>query len=190
MNPGRLSITRELFDTLMKELEARGAGARESGAFLLTSSDSGDADDQEWPEVTAIAYYDDLDPSSLTGGITFNAAGYTALNALCRREQLRVVGDIHTHPREWVAQSSIDAAHPMVALPGHVALIAPSFACAPLDPDELGIHVFRAPGWDSYFGVDEAVCLRVTGRSTSTRMSRLLRVMTRLRRLVAFRRPR
>lgn len=187
MNPGRLGMTRELFETVMKELEVRGAGVRESGAFLLTPTEPGVDHDPEWPQVTAVAYYDDLDPSSLTGGITFNGIGYTALNALCRLDRLRVVGDIHTHPREWVAQSTIDAAHPMVALPGHVALIAPNFARAPLDPSELGVHIFRAPGWDSYFGVDGAVGLRITDRSATREPTRPQRVMAWLRRLVPFR---
>ena len=43
-------------------------------------------------------YYDDLDPGSFTGGITFTADGYTALAALCRRDGLWVAADIHTHP--------------------------------------------------------------------------------------------
>ena len=40
--------------------------------------------------VIAVAYYDDLDPHCLTGGITFTANGYTALAMLCRRDGLRV----------------------------------------------------------------------------------------------------
>jgi hypothetical protein len=99
----------------------------------------------------AFAFYDDLDATSLTGGITLSANGYAALNTRCRTDGLRVVGDIHTHPGRWVRQSTIDAAHPMAAVRGHVAIIAPNFGRGPIGLRDLGVHVFTAPGWTSHF---------------------------------------
>jgi proteasome lid subunit RPN8/RPN11 len=159
-----LVIDPALFATLMTELGRRGRGTRESGAFLLGNASSAPATRASTSRVvTAVAFYDDLDPACLTGGITFHAHGYTALAALCRRHGLQVIGDIHTHPGCRVDQSPADAAHPMVALPGHIALIAPRYAKEPVNVSDLGAHVFQGAGrWTSYSGSDVCRVLQVT----------------------------
>lgn len=158
----RLTIATDLFDVLLAGLAERGQGHRESGAFLLTDRAH---PDKELPQpVTAIAFYDDLDPDCLTGRIDFHAAGYTALQNLCRRDGLRVAGDIHTHPAHRVQQSRIDAAHPMVARDGHVALIAPHFAAGVTDVSQLGVHVRVSGDWASYYGEQAAELLLVSER--------------------------
>ncbi|MFC8851488.1 hypothetical protein ACFT5D_00265 [Streptomyces sp. NPDC057144] len=173
MTDARLVFDASMFRGLMRELARRGAGRRESGAFLLTDRDH-PADRLPQP-VTAIAYYDDLDPGCLTGAITFRADGYTALAARCRREGLRVVGDIHTHPSERVAQSRTDAANPMVALDGHVALIAPRYASGVTDAGALGVYVRESGGWFSSFGPQSAALVRIrTHRLPRLRWARLL----------------
>jgi len=93
-----LEIPAALFATLVKELARRGGGVRESGAFLLAKAtpEQDEPVTDAWRVVTCIAYYDDLDCHSLTGGITFGADGYTALGVVCRTHRIRVVGDIHT----------------------------------------------------------------------------------------------
>jgi hypothetical protein len=160
----RLEISSSMATTLMAELKRRGQGQREAGAFLLA--------DREaltrlpgYARVAALAFYDDLDPASLTGNITFGAVGYSALNARCRAESLRVIADIHTHPRRWVAQSPVDAAHPMAAVRGHIAIIAPNYAYGQIKLSDLGVHVFNAPGWTSYFDDDVEKVITITGSS-------------------------
>lgn len=156
-----LTISRCLFGSIRRELAARGGGIRESGAFLLARAPSTSLTPQR---VEAIAYYDDLDPASLTGNITFTAAGYSALGMRCRAEGLRVVADIHTHPAVWVQQSGIDAAHPMTAIAGHLAIIAPHFAQTRFMPKNCGVHRFRGAGqWDSFYGKAAAHQVRLTG---------------------------
>jgi proteasome lid subunit RPN8/RPN11 len=116
-----LSMPRLLWRDLIADLRARGAGRRESGAFLLASPAS--------DRIAAHVCYDDLDPSALdTGIIVFHGSGYAHLWQLCEARQLRVVADVHTHPGDWTEQSYADATHPMVGTPGHVALIVPNFA--------------------------------------------------------------
>ncbi|GAA5202005.1 hypothetical protein GCM10023322_83020 [Rugosimonospora acidiphila] len=146
----RLTIEPRLFAALVKGLAERGQGHRESGAFLL--ADRAHPEDQLPQLVTTIAFYDDLDPLCLTGGIDFHAVGYTALQNLCRRDGLRVAGDIHTHPVDRVQQSRVDAEHPMVARDGHVALIAPRFAAEVTDVCQIGVHVRAYGGWTSFYG--------------------------------------
>jgi hypothetical protein len=145
----RLTITPQLFATLVDGLAERGQGHRESGAFLLTARDH---PEDELPQpLTEIAFYDDLDPGCLTGRIDFHPIGYTALQTLCRRAGLRVVADIHTHPAHRVQQSRIDADHPMVALDGHVALIAPNFAAGVIEVSQLGVHLRADGAWTSFY---------------------------------------
>jgi proteasome lid subunit RPN8/RPN11 len=150
MNPPirRIRISHRRLKALVRELGRRGQGNRESGAFLLAPTKTGV---ETTLTVTAIAFYDDLDPNCLTGGITFNAVGYSALGALCRDQKLRVIADVHTHPASWVQQSDTDARHPMAALPGHVALIAPNYAQGQPGIENFGVHSFDGTSWQSYF---------------------------------------
>lgn len=166
----RLQISREQFNGVMAELARRGAGQRESGAFLLARRDpSGISTQDGRAHVVAVAYYDDLDPDCLTGAIAFSGTGYAALNARCRADAVQVVGDIHTHPSKWVQQSKIDAAHPMVAKAGHIALIAPNYGRGRITLEDIGVHVFDGPGWTSYFGDRVSTVIDVTGTATSAR---------------------
>ncbi|MBB6627498.1 hypothetical protein H5V45_09200 [Nocardioides sp. KIGAM211] len=165
------------FLTMMRQLERHGEHRREAGAFLLASAAAAAETTRVhrvlnglWHRiptrlasasrhahvdaVTAVAYYKDLDPGCLTGGITFHAIGYTRLSELCRSQGLRVVADIHLHPGNGTRQSTTDADHPMVACAGHLALIAPRLGAYVTTPDELGAHVMTTTGWASYFSED------------------------------------
>lgn len=152
----RFSISRRRWKTLLSELEARGGGRRESGAFLLAPLNSS--------RVAEVAYYDDLDATCLTGGITFSSSGFTRLWQICAEKGLTVVADIHTHPGSGVGQSRIDATNPMISTPGHVALIAPDYG-RPARIDECGIYVYRGSHkWIRVPAGDHTTVVAVHGR--------------------------
>lgn len=181
----RIEIDAALFVELMAELARRGRGIRESGAFLLCGASGDQASCGEWQRVTAIAYYDELDPDCLTGAITFTGDGYTALTATCRRDGLQIVADIHTHPGRWVGQSHTDAAHPMVALPGHVAIIAPHYARRAVKLTDLGVHHYHGNGqWTARYHDDIETVLRVVSQPEPRRLARALRRLAALMRRV------
>lgn len=116
-----ISITKTLWKKLINELKVRGKGRRESGAFLLGKRETG--------EITEFVCYDDLDPNALDAGIIiFSGDGYIPLWQICREKQLQVLADVHTHPGSWTGQSGSDQKHPMIAQPGHIALIIPNLA--------------------------------------------------------------
>lgn len=138
----QVRLAQHTFLRLMRELEGRSQHRREAGAFLLGPTSGQD--------ITRVAYYDDLDPTCLTGGITFHASGYTKLNQLCRDDQVRVIADIHLHPGPGVRQSHTDVAHPMVARAGHLALIAPQFGRGVTRADQLGAHLKATDGWNTF----------------------------------------
>jgi proteasome lid subunit RPN8/RPN11 len=156
---GRGSVVRlsaRQWQELITELRARGTDHRESGAFLLVGRDAGR------PTVERIIYFDDLDPECLTGAISMRSSAFDQLWAICRRDGVRVVADVHTHPGDCVAQSSIDRANPMVAKAGHVAIIVPGFAMHQPMPERCGVHQYQgAHQWSSAYGRDAKQALYV-----------------------------
>jgi proteasome lid subunit RPN8/RPN11 len=117
----RLNLGRYFWFDLIGELRKRGAGRRESGAFLLAATGR--------RRVQHAAYYDDLCPGCLDEGfIRFENSGYVNLTQICQSKGLCVVADVHTHPGIWTGQSEADRDHPMIPRAGHIALILPSFA--------------------------------------------------------------
>jgi proteasome lid subunit RPN8/RPN11 len=140
---------------MCRQLAKRGGGTREAGAFLL-----GHRDDKR-NRITRIVYLDDLDPDCLTGGITFDGRAYSALWDICDEHGLQVLGDVHTHPGRWVAQSDTDSDNPMLAREGHVALILPNFSRGNVRPSGIGVHRFSKSGWSSWLGRDAASKVRI-----------------------------
>jgi proteasome lid subunit RPN8/RPN11 len=141
---------------LLVELESRGDGRRESGAFLLA------AREPRSTQVTDIVYFDDLDPECLVGAIHMHQRAFSKLWDLCAARAMRVIGDVHSHPGSGVGQSSIDRAHPMIATRAHVGVIVPNFAQGAIAAKDVGVHLYLgADGWESHFGADAEQRLRV-----------------------------
>ena len=143
----RLSCPRNLWVGGLAELRRRGAGRRESGAFLLGTRA------ERLRRIQRFVYYDDLDPHCLDRGyVVFDGAGYGPLWDLCRKTGLEVVADVHTHPGAPF-QSGADRMHPMVAVKGHIALIVPDFAKRVFQPHELGIYEYEGGHrWGNHSG--------------------------------------
>lgn len=123
MSPPRpdLAVPALLWDELIEGLRARGSGRRESGAFLLGKREPS-------RRASEIVFYDAIDPHAFdTGIIVIDGGRLGALWRMCRERSLTVVADVHTHPF-GAGQSDSDRRHPIVAEPGHVALIIPDFA--------------------------------------------------------------
>ena len=137
-----LRIRRSVWKTMMRELEVRGAGIRESGAFLLGRPRG------RRPRVTHVVYFDDVEPESLNGAVHLTLAGYSRVWELCADQGVEVLGDVHTHPGDGVRQSQVDQDNPLVARPGHIALIVPRFARGRITPREVGVYEYRGDdGW-------------------------------------------
>ena len=121
---------------LLTELQKKSAQKTESGAFLLSPVNSN--------KITKFIFYDDLDPRCRDYGyINFNCEKYTDLWAICEREHLKVCADVHTHPSEWVEQSSIDETHPMISQPGHIALILPNYGKDGHHYKKIGVYEYQ-----------------------------------------------
>ena len=130
----RLRISWYKWWRLMRQLRLRGAGIRESGAFLLGSRTVTGG----W--VTDFVFYDDIDPYALAQGHVHLAGA--ALNRVwdrCSATGLEVIADVHTHPGSS-GQSLSDQNHPMIAIRGHTALIVPNFASSVLNLRGIGMY--------------------------------------------------
>lgn len=153
----RVRIAPAMWAELLAELRQRGRGNRESGAFLLARADGRAA-----TTVARVVYFDDLDPTCLTGAILIQSAAFTTLWKICSERGLRVIADVHTHPSDFVNQSDIDRANPMIATSGHVAIIVPRFARDDVGAASCGVYVYRgAHEWDVKLGVRAARALYV-----------------------------
>lgn len=133
----RVRMTHEQWDDLVAELGRRAGGVREAGAFLLADTDG------DRRTVRRVVYFDDVDPTCLTGGISMHSSGFDALWAICSADKLRVIADVHTHPGDFVRQSDIDEANPMIATSGHVAIIVPHLAARTVKARDCGVHTYR-----------------------------------------------
>jgi hypothetical protein len=139
-----LSCSARLWRRLLASLRERGHGRHESGAFLLGR------DDESGRRVVDFLLYDDLDPNSLSTGIVhLDGRHFGRLWDVCRERELSVVADVHTHP--WgEGQSPSDQANPIIARRGHIALIVPRFARAPIRREEVGIYRYQGAGqWET-----------------------------------------
>jgi proteasome lid subunit RPN8/RPN11 len=143
----RLICPRSLWQAAMAELCRRGAGRRESGAFLLGLRG------EEHRRVVQFIFYDDLDPHCLDSGIVMlDGRAYVRLWDICREKSLRVVADAHTHPGR-ARQSETDQENPMIAQQGHIALLIPNLARHPVRMDQIGVYEYLGnQQWQDYSG--------------------------------------
>src|SRR5436305_2065042 len=114
-----LRFSGSLWRGCMSELRRRGRGLHESGCFVLGKVEG------RVRRATRCVYYDELDPEAYASGVcVLDGGAFPPLWEVCRGEGLTVVADIHTHG--GVAfQSEADRENPMIARPGHIAVIVP-----------------------------------------------------------------
>lgn len=131
-----LNLSRELWAELTRELHRRTEDRHESGAFLLGRIDGSER------RATQAAYYDDLEPKAYEHGIcTLGSRAFARLWDLCAESGLAVVADVHVHFAN-ARQSRVDMRNPMIAQPGHLALILPDMARPPIRLNSLGIYEY------------------------------------------------
>jgi len=132
----RLVCHKKLWDHILTELARRGEQRHESGVFLLGVNRG------LYREVQDAIFYDDLDPDAYSSGVcVLHGGAFAKLWAACREKKMTVVADAHTHPA-GAFQSSSDKANPMVARPGHIAIIVPNFARSPVLNQSIRIYEY------------------------------------------------
>ena len=133
----RLTCPSRYWREIVGELYRRGENRHEAGVFLLGVARDGRR------EVQDTIYYDELDPRAYESGVcVLHGDAFAKLWALCRERKLTVVADAHTHGGEGF-QSEADRTNPMVAQPGHIAIIVPKFAAPPVRYEDLCIYEYQ-----------------------------------------------
>lgn len=135
--PPKLNCTSTFWTSLVAELYRRGAERTEAGALLLGRRLSNGT-----RQLLEPVYYDDIDPKALARGFVYlDRRRLGSVWARCRSTCLEVVADVHTHPG-LALQSPSDRANPMMPRAGHIALIFPHYARAPIVLPEVGIYEY------------------------------------------------
>lgn len=155
-----LRMKRSLWTGLGAELHHRTEGRHESGAFLLGRRSGADR------EATAVIYYDDLDARAYDSGVCIlHADAFGRLWDRCAEMSLVVVADAHVHPRS-ARQSFSDRDNPMIARPGHLALILPLMARQPVRRWSVGLYEYLGDHkWRSHGGRHVARVLKIEDAS-------------------------
>jgi len=151
-----LEVPASLWADLVAHLRQQSGGVRESGGFVLgrkTNSARVATVFLPYEQLEADALHDDF--------VSLSAASFAMLWSICRTNNLSVVADIHTH-RFSAGQSLSDRTNPMVALPGHIALILPNFGRDESHLSGARLYVYRGEHrWQSLSGSDVDSRLRL-----------------------------
>lgn len=151
-----LRLTRRLWTELIGELHMRTEGSHESGAFLLGHNVAGER------RALTIVYYDELDPAAYESGVcVLHADAFGRLWEICKDNGLSVIADAHVHGGR-AGQSESDCNNPMIARPGHVALIFPRMAHPPVRRWSVGFYEYLGSHqWRAYGGCSVSRVLKI-----------------------------
>lgn len=143
----KLHMDRRRWLSLLVDLRRRSGNVHEAGAFLLGRIEGRDR------RVEHVIFYDDLDSNAYASGVCIlEADSFELLWQDCRKTGLSVVADVHLHGGR-AGQSSSDRDNPMIARPGHLALIVPRFARAPVWRHRLGVYQYLGSHrWTDFSG--------------------------------------
>ena len=155
-----LTFPRTLWSNCMAELRLRGRGFHESGCFVLGTREG------ERRRAACCIYYDELDPDAYASGVcVLGGNSFPKLWDTCRTSNLTVIADIHTHGGA-ACQSEADRRNPMLARPGHLALIVPRFASSPVWRLKLGFYCYEGDHqWTNLSGWRALIHLRTRGNA-------------------------
>ncbi|MFV1849128.1 MAG: hypothetical protein ACMZ66_00240 [Thalassospira sp.] len=153
----RLEMSRSTWSSLLSMLRTQSDGVREAGAFLLGTQTRNALRIKDW-----VAYHVLSDQVGQADYITLESDAFVRLWQICRERDLRAVADVHTHPC-GAHQSVTDRAYPMIATPGHVALIVPDYAQGDIDVTDISINIYKGSHqWASYTGTANRQWMHVT----------------------------
>lgn len=151
-----LSFSCALWTQTTAELRRRTEGFHESGAFLLGRKTGNSR------QVQAVIYYDELDAKAYDSGVCIlHADAFGKLWNCCAELDMSVVADVHVHGRgAW--QSASDRQNPMIARPGHLALILPWMARLPVRRWAIGVYEYLGDHrWRSHGGREVSRVLKI-----------------------------
>jgi hypothetical protein len=151
-----LRLSRSLWTDVTHELHRRTESSHESGVFLLGRRAGSER------EATTAVYYEELDPHAYDSGVcVLEADAFGRLWDRCTASGLSVVADAHVHFL-GAGQSRADRENPMIARPGHLALILPDLAEAPVRLSSVGLYEYLGDHrWRAHGGQQVSRVLKI-----------------------------
>lgn len=132
----RIRCSKQFWARIASELYRRSEGRHESGCFLLGTKDG----DRRF--ALEVVYYDELDPQAYSSGVCIlRGNSFAKLWSICRKKDLDVVADIHTH-LGGAQQSEADRTNPMIAERGYIAMIAPDLGRG-AQPSNMTVYEYQ-----------------------------------------------
>jgi len=145
----RLFISRVLLTRTVVGLRTRSEGWRESGAIWIGHLTDGDS------IVEDVLFYHDLcDDKGHSLSLELSESAKFSLYANLASQGKKLVGMIHTHPRDWVGLSMIDQANQLCSRIGFWSLVLPHYGTRPWSIDSTGVHIRVDSGWYRFTRAD------------------------------------
>ncbi len=157
MTARELNVPASLWLTTWEGLRQRGGGAREAACVWIGARDG------KVEHARDVVFLDDL-PGTVGRRLQHRTSREAVAALLSRARELGmvIVGDIHTHPSDWVDLSEVDRAHPIEYRLGLLAIVLPSFAGGPPTLEAVGVHEYAGDGeWQTFHGSEKSSRLRL-----------------------------
>lgn len=164
MNGRCLFVPSALWSATWNGLRVRGGGRREAACVWAGTRDGG------VERACEVIFLDDL-PGTVGRRLQHRTSRAAVAMLLQRARELGlvIVGDVHTHPSDWVDLSDVDRAHPIEYRVGLVALVLPEFAMGTPDIGLVGVHEYSGDGhWRTFEGEQVTQRLCVVGETGAT----------------------
>jgi hypothetical protein len=137
----RIELPRAIWSLTWSGLRSRGAGIKESAAVWAGRR----ADELE--SVESVYFLDDYAGGEQRRGYHRVAVeALTEFFATLQRQGQVIIGDIHTHPTDWVGLSALDEENPIEFRVGLPAIVLPCFAKPSPSLSICGVHIYWGKG--------------------------------------------
>lgn len=123
-------------------LRDRSAGVRESGAIWV-----GDLTEQSAIAKEVLFFHQLCDDRGEALSLELSEEAKFELYRDLSERGLKLVGMIHTHPKDWVELSYIDKKNQLCSRIGFWSVVLPWYGARPWNFAEVGIHIRANGGW-------------------------------------------
>lgn len=137
-----LVIPRTLFEETLTELRDRSAGWRESAAIFC-----GQVVGSQWLAEIVKFHHHLCDDRGRPRSMELTEKAKFRLYEDLSRQQLRLIGGIHTHPEDWVDLSWIDQRNQICSKKGFWSIVVPWYGREPWLIENMGVHIRTSRGW-------------------------------------------
>lgn len=142
MSAAFLEIERPALDITLHGLRKRSAGRRESGAIW-----AGDLDGCHAVARQLLFFHELCDDRGEALSLELSEDAKFNLYSDLATRRLKLVGMVHTHPKDWVELSYIDKKNQLCSRIGFWSIVLPWYGTRPWKLTQTGVHIRTDEGW-------------------------------------------